>query len=120
MIILKDIFQTVQGEGHFVVAPSLFIRLAGCNFTCGYCDTDWKRGFAVTVSDLIFLLEKIVSYDFTEAMSSNLIMQEVEAAVLKGIKLSRTSSSLIRVKESQLPSSFIRQNEAASCSQPSH
>jgi 7-carboxy-7-deazaguanine synthase len=38
---------TVQGEGPSIGLPATFLRLAGCNLACTWCDTaytwDWKR-----------------------------------------------------------------------------
>lgn len=36
---LSEIFPSVQGEGLFVGQPQIFVRLAGCNIGCRYCDT---------------------------------------------------------------------------------
>lgn len=41
MIEVVDIFNTIQGEGPFVGSPAVFVRLAGCNFQCPACDTDY-------------------------------------------------------------------------------
>ncbi len=38
-IYLQEFFSSVQGEGPFVGCRQVFIRLAGCNWTCAYCDT---------------------------------------------------------------------------------
>jgi len=35
------IWRTIQGEGPFVGMPAVFIRLAGCNLRCDWCDTDY-------------------------------------------------------------------------------
>jgi len=38
---------TIQGEGQNIGQPCIFLRLAGCNLACVWCDTpytwDWKR-----------------------------------------------------------------------------
>lgn len=34
-------FPTIQGEGPFAGRPAIFIRLAGCNLQCPWCDTDY-------------------------------------------------------------------------------
>jgi 7-carboxy-7-deazaguanine synthase len=36
---VNDIFYSIQGESSYAGYPCLFIRLAGCNISCSYCDT---------------------------------------------------------------------------------
>src|SRR5438445_4530258 len=36
---VSEIFTSFQGEGLFAGRRHLFLRLAGCNLRCGYCDT---------------------------------------------------------------------------------
>jgi 7-carboxy-7-deazaguanine synthase len=36
---LVEIFSSIQGEGLFVGCRQVFVRLAGCNISCQYCDT---------------------------------------------------------------------------------
>jgi len=36
---IREIFSSVQGEGLLVGSPCTFIRLAGCNVGCSFCDT---------------------------------------------------------------------------------
>ena len=43
MLKLSEIFCSLQGESTFVGLPCVFVRLAGCNLDCCYCDTGYAR-----------------------------------------------------------------------------
>lgn len=39
---IQEVFYTLQGEGPFAGEPSVFVRTAGCNIKCHWCDTDFE------------------------------------------------------------------------------
>ena len=43
---IREIFPTIQGEGRYTGAPSVFVRLQGCDVGCPWCDTkeSWDFG----------------------------------------------------------------------------
>jgi len=54
-----ETFSSLQGESTWAGLPCFFIRLAGCNLSCRYCDTlsarDLAAGREMTVAELVAL-----------------------------------------------------------------
>ena len=40
-LLIKEVFQSIQGEGPYTGVPATFIRLGGCNLQCSFCDEDY-------------------------------------------------------------------------------
>src|SRR5574340_79297 len=40
MLLINEIFHSIQGEGPWSGHPSIFIRFSGCNLSCSFCDTE--------------------------------------------------------------------------------
>ncbi len=52
---IVEIFASIQGESTLQGLPCVFIRLAGCNLHCRYCDTKYARegGTERTIDDIV-------------------------------------------------------------------
>lgn len=53
MLGLAEIFYSVQGEGAWTGTPAVFVRLAGCNLACNFCDTDYSLRFMASVAEIV-------------------------------------------------------------------
>jgi organic radical activating enzyme len=53
MLQLAEIFYSVQGEGTWTGTPAVFVRLAGCNLSCAFCDTDYALKWIASVDDVV-------------------------------------------------------------------
>ena len=68
---VAEIFSSINGEGPLAGELAVFIRLAGCNLRCRYCDTSWAN-------------EEDVSY---EEMTDQQIHSYIKDAGLKNVTL---------------------------------
>ena len=65
---VHSVFHTIQGEGPFCGTPAVFIRLAGCNLQCPFCDTDYtSQRQEMTIVALVELVQ-------TKAMSGLVVI----------------------------------------------
>lgn len=65
---IREIFQSIQGEGPHIGEQQLFIRFCGCNLHCAYCDTDFEvsKSKSYTPHELI---DKVNTYGNNQVLS---------------------------------------------------
>jgi len=63
-LIISELFSSIQGESSYAGMPCFFIRLAGCNLNCSYCDTSYAKGRDIgtkySLNELVAITEKAV------------------------------------------------------------
>lgn len=55
---VNEIFYSLQGEGAWTGTPAAFVRFAGCNRSCSFCDTQHKFFSTMSVKEI---LQKVMS-----------------------------------------------------------
>jgi len=55
---INETFYSIQGEGHHTGMPAVFIRFAGCNLACSFCDTDHSTYKELTQLDVMNEVKK--------------------------------------------------------------
>jgi 7-carboxy-7-deazaguanine synthase len=57
-LIVNEIFYSLQGETRTAGLPSVFVRLAGCNLNCSWCDTRYAReGSVISIEAIMARIE---------------------------------------------------------------
>lgn len=58
---ITEIFPSIAGEGLRSGEPTIFIRLAGCNLRCAFCDTkySWEGGKSFSAEKIIETVRRI-------------------------------------------------------------
>lgn len=59
MFKINEIFYSLQGEGAFTGTPAVFVRFAGCNLRCPFCDTDFEDFEEMSEEDIV---REVVKY----------------------------------------------------------
>ncbi len=58
---VSELFYSIQGESSYSGYPCVFIRLAGCNLRCSYCDTSYsydEESRQIPISAILEYVEK--------------------------------------------------------------
>ena len=86
MLNLSEIFYSLQGESTFAGLPCLFVRLAGCNLDCSYCDTGYARsdaaGEMLSVAEIV---NRLLAYSvaLVEITGGEPLLQKETAVLVK-------------------------------------
>ncbi len=107
-LIINEIFYSLQGETTTAGFPSLFIRLAGCNLKCSYCDTVYARssssGKEMTIDSIIKKAESYNNIDHVTITGGEPLLQSntislMEQLIKKGYNVQLETNGSISIKE---------------------
>ena len=84
-LVVNEIFGSIDGEGIRTGELATFIRLAGCNLRCSYCDTDYslsiKDGKEMTIDEILDQVKGIGYQNITLTGGEPLIHKNVEKLI---------------------------------------
>lgn len=82
-MLVSEIFYSLQGEGELAGMPSAFVRLAGCNLRCAWCDTpyaSWKpAGTLRSIPGIVAELESFPTRHVVITGGEPMIAREIHA-----------------------------------------
>ena len=74
---IVEIFESLQGEGYNTGMPAIFIRFAGCNLNCSWCDTNFRQFKRFTLEQLMAMVGQY--------KSSNIIITGGEPTMVRNL-----------------------------------
>jgi 7-carboxy-7-deazaguanine synthase len=79
-VYLIEIYKSVQGESSFAGRPCIFVRLAGCNLRCSWCDSEYtfKGGYKLSEDEVVAEIEKLAPVGLVEFTGGEPLLQERE------------------------------------------
>lgn len=93
MLKVNEIFKSIQGESTYAGLPCAFVRLAGCNLRCTYCDTNYAyyHGRELSDEEIISKIEEygvgLVEFTGGEPLLQEETPQLITALLDKGYKV---------------------------------
>ena len=81
---LIEIYKSIQGESSFAGVPCIFVRLAGCNLRCAWCDSEYTftGGYKLSEDEVVAEIEKLEPVRLVEFTGGEPLLQEKELVPL--------------------------------------
>jgi 7-carboxy-7-deazaguanine synthase len=77
---LIELYKSVQGESSFAGLPCIFVRLAGCNLRCSWCDSEYtfSGGKPSTEDEIVAQIEALAPCKLVEFTGGEPMLQARE------------------------------------------
>ena len=77
---LIEIYKSVQGESSHAGRPCIFVRLAGCNLRCSWCDSEYTftGGYKLSEDEVVAEIAKLAPVKLVEFTGGEPLLQERE------------------------------------------
>jgi 7-carboxy-7-deazaguanine synthase len=83
-VYLIEIYKSIQGESSLAGRPCIFVRLAGCNLRCAWCDSEYTftGGYKLSEDESVAEIEKLAPVKLVEFTGGEPLLQERELVPL--------------------------------------
>ena len=75
---IAEIFRSLQGEGRLTGTPSVFVRVAGCNLRCRFCDTPYAssdpEGTELAIDEILARVEQLAAAAEERSASGHVVL----------------------------------------------
>jgi 7-carboxy-7-deazaguanine synthase len=94
---LIELYKSVQGESSFAGLPCIFVRLAGCNLRCAWCDSEYTftGGKPFTEDEIVAQIEALAPCRLIEFTGGEPMLQAKELLPLMQRLLSQNYTLMI-------------------------
>ncbi len=72
---INEIFKSIQGESSYAGYPCTFVRLAGCNLTCSYCDTQTTESYDMEIDEILDKID-LMNGELVEVTGGEPLLQD--------------------------------------------
>lgn len=101
MLRVSEIFLSIQGESSYSGLPCIFVRLAGCNLKCEWCDTAYhnEKAEQLTIDEVLNRIVRFTDIDLVEITGGEPLIQ-LEASSLMQLLIDRGYTVLLETNGS--------------------
>ena len=80
MLFIIEIYRSIQGESSFAGLPCTFVRLAGCNLRCTWCDSEYtfSGGKKMSMEEVEAEVKRLAPAGLIEITGGEPMLQERE------------------------------------------
>ena len=101
---LIELYKSVQGESSFAGLPCIFVRLAGCNLRCAWCDSEYTftGGKPFTLDEIEQQIESLAPCTLIEFTGGEPMLQVKELLPLMDRLLAKNHTLMIETSGERL------------------
>ena len=94
---LIELYKSIQGESSFTGLPCIFVRLAGCNLRCAWCDSEYTftGGKPFTQEEILAQIDGLAPCTLVEFTGGEPMLQARDLLPLMDILLARNFTLMI-------------------------